>query len=336
MRPNGRVLLLGVIAMACSACVPTPGPGAYQPSSAGVGPRLSPTTSCSSAQFLEAKVRYLRTGGFDFNHNGFVGPGKTYAPPDPRYFAPLDPNNPQQRQYAIDLTSAFNYAPPWFQQVLCNDTAYVFVDQANQAEPVAWGFWENGEDQYPPGKNSSNYALQNYIGISELMWAGNPQRGIPASPTLHQYETLRLRALLTNVPLSTPIPSYGPANIGADIFGMTLLAILAHETGHVIEHTSQTRIRNCVSGSWSDWPYLVRGPKRIHQFRDEFGTFTDSNVARPSSINALYPGNQATFRKDLGHIFGVDSGTPGGRVGQVLLRWFRPARTRSILTPCLL
>jgi hypothetical protein len=141
----------------------------------------------------------------------FLAPGASY---DPRAFASPPQGAPVGSPFAEDLNRAFAIAPVAFQARLCGLDG-VFIDQtacASVQECIgrAWGF----RQRYPASGQGR------YIGIPAALWQGRPAYSEFANHILHAL-----------IPLDSAVYSRG--NPGADTFAMTVLAVLAHELGHV-------------------------------------------------------------------------------------------------------
>ena len=94
---------------------------------------------------------------------------------------------------------------------------------------ASWGFRE-GPGIYTLTGNQDHY--QRYIATSAGPWSG---QGVSA-PTYSKYEQAILDLLLPHIGsfTSNSAPQYQPANPGAEISAMSVLAALAHEFGHVL------------------------------------------------------------------------------------------------------
>ncbi len=176
------LLAASIIVATCFACAsPAPQPPAPAP---------SVTLACSTI----ANVRML-SPSFD----------PTLANGTPVSTGPAPAN------IQADLITAYNTAPPFFKNQLCNLTG-IFVTSDFQS----WGY-----------RNVSDGSR--YIAISTSLWSGNP----PAAITLDQYENRVFGPPLSwpQPPIDSSPPTYLPVtpNVGS----MTILAALAHEFGHV-------------------------------------------------------------------------------------------------------
>ena len=214
MKPGALILCLGLICVVEASCQPIP----TQPPKA-FGAVGSIACQIDAVTFVKTKVFFLS------------------LPFDPQatnqYHSPSGPivgdNSPP---YSRDLIAAYNAAPPFFQGMLCGlDGVFIVKNQCNTNPCVpgdvidySWGSREH-PSQFPSGPPAK---YGRYIAISQQLWrAGQP-------PSLTAYETGRLQHLLgdwtkrkNNV--SPPSLSYAKPNSG-----MSVLAALAHEFGHVL------------------------------------------------------------------------------------------------------
>jgi hypothetical protein len=194
-----------------------------------------------------------------------------------------------------DLQQAFTIAPAFFKQLLCGldgvfiNTVDCSFDYTNDICPgltdkqitdASWGFRE-GPSLFPPNQQPSQY--NKYIAMSAGPWQ---QAGIPA-PNFSAYEQRILDQLLPwSSSASVQKPTYGPANTGADISAMTVLAALAHEFGHVLWYDTFRP----VPGGPYDWSTFCHGTFFANSWRQvdapppwrSFGAIQNSH--HPSAI----------------------------------------------------
>ena len=217
---------IGLVASLCASFAPmgrAQGEGQY--AAVIQQARLAAFTDCASGKglsFVEQKVRFLDRGSFDVENNGGTGnQGRG------RYSEPVPSRDSVGTPYSNDLADAFDAAPQQFKDELCK-LNMVFVDRSNQ-DRYGWGFWE-ATDQRPHGKP------QKFIGISSEVW-GDQNPAPRLTNRLSDGETNVLQALLdswTNTPDYQPYD--GTAGTNPDTPQMALLAILAHEVGHVLSY----------------------------------------------------------------------------------------------------
>jgi hypothetical protein len=190
------LLCAGLLAALCFACVQQQ-------------PFVGPTATCDPSPFL-AKA-FLLAPGFKPQATGH-----NYQPPQPA--AAVDPKG----NIGQDLASAYCLADPLVQQQLLRLTS-VFINQ-DVCTPAgacgSWGYRERPDQQPGTGR---------YIALSATLWPDS------SSPAIHYsvYENARLSDLLAwpSVGGPTYTPSTGSQS---DSSGMTVLAALAHEYGHVL------------------------------------------------------------------------------------------------------
>jgi len=200
-RAAGLVLILGLVVGLYSACqlatsAPTSPPAGTVGSFPTCAQRNPPILTGDD---FAATVRFV-SGPYD--PSGFGAPPRG-APVGAPYFA--------------DLSRAFTNAPPAFRDQLCGLDG-VFIDQTpcgsfGACEPHSWGF------------RGRLGGTGRYVGLTAGLWTA------AVNPTYAQFETALLQTLLP--PTLLGVVSYGAANSGADTFAMSVLASLAHETGHV-------------------------------------------------------------------------------------------------------
>ena len=180
-------------------------------------PSSQSVAACTLPKFL-SKVHFLATSPpFSLPSSGFQN-----APPIDTV-TPVDPNG----TIASDLMGAFNMAPDFFKNQLCNLTG-IYIDRtgcsgydpsscgSDPAEPL-WGF---------RAFDSSGHSAGEFIGT----WLGLWKKGaLGHAPLFSKFETGRLQTLL-NWTSSNP-PVHLSAN--PDTASMTVLAVLAHEVGHI-------------------------------------------------------------------------------------------------------
>lgn len=209
------MLTIGFVALALFACAPVPPP---KLGGVAVLP-VRGASVCPVATFL-GNVHYLAQTmpPFSLPSSGFQS-----APPIDTN-TPVDPNG----TIASDLMAAFNTAPDFFKNQLCSLTG-IYIDRTGCANYIPsscsgspptdslWAFRAFDAQGHSSGR---------FIGT----WLGLWQNGVQGhAPVFSKFETGRLQALL-NWTSSSP-PAYIVAN--PDTTAMTVLAILAHEVGHI-------------------------------------------------------------------------------------------------------
>ena len=204
MKASSLILSIGVVTLACAACVPPP-------AQVAPGPAQALLASCDPTPFL-SKVSVLRIP-FDptavgANASAPVGIGQVSG------------------VIAQDLGNAYCIAPQFLKQQLLGLTGiYVNPTGCAQGDPNncsisdtqvtsnSWGYRERPNQSHNAGR---------YIATSAGLWnQGNH------APGFHDYETKLLKLLL----LSWTTPQYMTA--APDGPEITTLAALAHEMGHV-------------------------------------------------------------------------------------------------------
>ena len=212
MRLIALIVTAGItIGVSLFACAPPPPPHA-----GGVAaPPSRIAAVCPLTTFL-SKVHFLATSPpFSLPSSGFQN-----APPiDP---TPINPSIIQ------DLTAAFNTAPDFFKNQLCDLTG-IYIDRTGctSYDPSScsgpdpadrlWGF-----RAFDGFGNSAG----EFIGT----WLGLWQKGVQGhAPVFSKFETGRLQALLNWKSSNPPVYDFAQPDTAA----MTVLAVLAHEVGHI-------------------------------------------------------------------------------------------------------
>ena len=227
---------------ACSGPAPGPAPRHHALSLTGTRDCVPNNGVLSGAEIVDAKVRWLPAGSFDFIHNGGndVGGSGTYVRP-PAVMKVMDGSSPLT--YASDLAAAFEKTPPWYRKSLCGlDAVFVFEPDSSNSQggsPSGWAFWETPDQalQAYQNDNTQPIAPQQFIGISSSIWSLLKTNSDP----LGAYETQVLQTLLQFQSPAT-YPSVASTVAGnSDPWSLTLLGILSHELGHVLWHSECSR-----------------------------------------------------------------------------------------------
>jgi hypothetical protein len=202
---SALVLCAGLVVATCFACAPVP------PAAPPAPPPAAPLCSAADPQSFVNAVQLLAANYTPPNGNN--GP---YQPPSGQSF-------PWSQAMRADLLNAFSNAPMFFRQHLCQlNGIYINANGCPNNDPNecgaqamfsnSWGF----RSRFDPDKGNT------YIAISATLWAPG---GGPAM-AFRRYETELLRSFA--------------GSAGASVYAarpddswMTVLAALAHETGHV-------------------------------------------------------------------------------------------------------
>jgi len=217
MKPHTLALTVGIIALTLFACVPPPPP---QPAG-GLLPISRATAVCPVEKFI-GKVHFLDTSSsYSLPLSGYQNP------------PPID-STQVPGGITQDLASAFNAAPDFFKAQLCGLSG-VYIDPTGcrshdpstcdrlTDEDIAGSSW--GFRKYPAGEK--------YIGTSLGLWRTGGH-----APPFDQFETRRLRALLTTLSpregQDPRPPAHRPGPPSSNDATTTVLAVLAHEYGHAL------------------------------------------------------------------------------------------------------
>jgi hypothetical protein len=212
----GDLFCIGLTLVVAAAC----GPPSTEVPVVGTPAPMAQTCDHSSTgnDFVSAKV-FLLSPAFDPKSGAAPGPSEIV-----RHVLPTDP-------YWNDLAAAFDIAPDFFKDKLCSLDG-IFVAQntcaptgctADDAIDRSWGF----RQQISPPKR--------YIAASAALWKNG------SAPVFTAYKNLRLRAALTRLHANgrnwldlagSQPPQFTSAS--PDTAAMSVLAVLTHETGHVL------------------------------------------------------------------------------------------------------
>ena len=268
MKPISFVLGFGLIAILGVACQqPTVNRQTRELPMAGALPQVCQAKGItSSSDFVSERAFFLPA---------------TY---DPRAGGtpPLGAN--VNGQYATDLAAAFDAAPPSLKAMLCDKDFNVLIVQntcpqsgctADAVIKNTWGF------------RQQTASPKRYIATSAMLW----QNG--SVPTFSAYENVRLPAVLQRADANAKNwpnpPNFPAASTSPDMPVMTLLAVLAHEAGHVLWYDAFVSppggpfsASNFCSGnfyqpgSWSsiNIPHVNDRPGRWIDFAESFSSET--------------------------------------------------------------
>jgi len=312
-----NLLSLAIVSV-IGACAPTVQPATppaplQQQSTADVAkllvlaPQANGCTPGMPESFVARKVQVLASkpdATFENNFGGY----------DPYYLGPSPAGAPTSTESGL-LKRAFELAPRWLQFHLCNQVNFVFVDpNPYRGNPeFGWAFWESSDPAQT--QNGRNQSLARFIGIS---------RAALEDPdlSLGQSETNVVQRLLRNPPAAPAVRvtakiTRGNTNVAADdgSAAWAVLAILAHEMGHMFWHdicdgdNNQNDQRRCfshfhkfgwvdVGGHWTlrSFGDPIPGAK---QLRDESGAALQQPRTVQAALQRLYAGNGPVRFADL-------------------------------------
>jgi len=265
-------LCASVLMAVCSACAPANKADRFD--------RVVCNSPASGSMFIK-NLYYLPTGYTPY-------PG--LATPDPNGNATLVNEDP----YLSSLCLAYNAAPSKFKAQLDGLKA-TYIDKTCTAgarcSSTSWGF-------RPPGTQDT------YIALSAGLWDGDV-------PTYSQFEYLVCSNLLGT---TCPIPAGGTApNPGiqpnADTQTMTIVAVLAHELGHLTWVVGNMEFYSCPGqGKFSDISWNKTDLlQRYHQFGIQSGNTPKAGKQKNDIITDIASGVQNTIDKDLDQIYKDDN-----------------------------
>ncbi len=212
MRTSALTVMAGLaIALSLFACV-TPPP----PRSGVAAAPIRAAAGCSLPTFL-GKVVYLAQTmpAFSLPDSGFANQ------------PPVDTKQPMNDHIIRqDLSQAFNAAPDFFKNQLCSSGLMkIYIDRTGCSgyDPSScttapaqqlWGF-----RAFDDTGNSTGEFIGTWLGL----WKNGH------APVLSYYETARLQNLLNWTSSNPPVADFA----NPDTSAMTMLAVLAHEIGHI-------------------------------------------------------------------------------------------------------
>jgi hypothetical protein len=293
MKRNATIICLGLVVMLCDSCGQSQQEGALN-------------ACLLESPFVAKQVVDLPDGsGFDpIDYGNCTTTGADCDNPPPT-------NNPAPSSYGSAIEQAIKIAPCKFQSEIAT-FSYIYIDHETKPKPNkpdVWGLRETLHDN------------RKHIGISEKVLQALFASGTPYA----LYETGVLRTLLTKKTPPSPLPLPAPAvdwlngtpndpskpgisyeKAVPDSQAIAILAILAHEMGHVIWWEQNVGTKQCdVSGvnpyfySYSGWnkPTIPR----FHEFgiedtkngdvrpdKDKVRSYLVSGAAYfPFAVNAL-------------------------------------------------
>jgi hypothetical protein len=220
---------------------------------------------------ITSKVVLLDKGFDPIKYGNCDSPNCSSKSPDKFYS-----NIPPSAGNVADINSAFILAPSPFQSDLCTlDKVYIDTDPDVEHKPLVWGLRERARGGLT------------HVGINQQVLTA-----LPANGAYTYYENFILNGLLTSRlqvrrPINPrnhdwPLPDFNYTSADEDTRAMAILAILAHEMGHVIWWERLLENQQCnyiyfyrFSG-WTDY-------KIGHGFHD-FGKDVNLRTADPPDI----------------------------------------------------
>lgn len=195
------------------------------------------------------------------------------------------------------IVAAYNAAPPFFQAALCRvDHIYIDTDTKNPAKPSVWGMRE----RINPDENNQPRI---HIGIAKGLLADIAKRPKPYAA----YENQLAAALLAPSPMA-PAKSLAPLSYtaspdpakGPQPAAIAVLAILAHEMGHIVWWE-----RDVGAG---DFPAISWTGKSVQHGFHEFGVADPQNPPQRPPVKTdvqygLRYGTPAQVAADLQKVY---------------------------------
>jgi hypothetical protein len=172
---------------------------------------------------ISAKVAELGPGFSPVDY-GNCAPGIACNFREPREFVAKAPAAALRGETAV-IAAAYNAAPAFFQDALCRlDHIYVDTDTKDTQKPSVWGMRERLNVDPATGKPRT------HIGISRQVLASLAKQARPYS----SYENRVARMLLSGAPANLIAYAAAPDPGGKQPAALAVLAILAHEMGHIV------------------------------------------------------------------------------------------------------
>ena len=224
------MVLSVMLAAACSACTQAASPPAPPPIETTSAPTA--VANCHTGPNLQdpflAHVHVLQPNFSPTSHN--------QSPP-------IDNSAVLNQDVGADLTAAFNAAPPSFQRQLCKlDGIYIDPTGCSGNDPTTCNLSDTDIANHSWGyrKYTSTGSTGEYIAVSLALWKNDPKQpwSCPGSqkvcsPPFHIYKTRLIQALLPMLSKKAgDLPKHTKAIPNDN--ALTVLATLAHETGHVL------------------------------------------------------------------------------------------------------
>lgn len=269
-----------------------------------LAPQANGCTPGVPQSFIAGKVRALASTPdvtFETNFGGY----------DPDYRGPSPAGMPSAYESDL-LRRAFELAPRWLQFNLCNQVNFVFVDpnQYRGNAEFGWAFWESSDPAQT--QNGKNHSLARFVGVSRAALEDK-------SLTLGQSETHIVQSLLGNPAAASPVrviarisQGYTSGAQDTDNAAWAVLAILAHEMGHMFWHdvcdgdSNQRDQKRCFAHfhkySWQNvgdhWTLRTFGEKipAAAQLRDDIVPGLQRGRVSSAALERLYAGKGTPVR----------------------------------------
>ncbi|HEX3882840.1 MAG TPA: hypothetical protein VHW66_09295 [Stellaceae bacterium] len=222
---------------------------------------------------IAGKVAELSPGFAPVGY-GNCEPGPTCTFRGPHEYIGKTPAAARSSEAAL-IVAAYNAAPPFFQAELCRlDHIYIDTDTKNPAKPSVWGMREriNSEPNNQP---------RIHIGIAKAVLTDLARQPRPyaayenhlAGTLLAASPTTPARSLAALSYAAAPDPAKAPQPAA-----IAVLAILAHEMGHIVWWERDVGA--------SDFPAISWTSKAVQHGFHEFGVENPQNPAQRPPVKA--------------------------------------------------
>lgn len=222
---------------------------------------------------IAAKVAELKEGFAPVGY-GNCKPGPACSFRGPREYIAKTPAASQSADAAL-IVAAYNAAPPFFQAALCRvDHIYIDTDTKNPAKPSVWGMRERLN---PDGNKQPRI----HIGIAKALLTDLTRQHTPYATYENQLAGTLLAASPTTPARSLTALSYTAAPDPArppQPAAIAVLAILAHEMGHIVWWEKDVGA--------SDFPAISWTSKNVQHGFHEFGIEDPQNPAQRPPVKA--------------------------------------------------
>jgi hypothetical protein len=304
MRASTLSIVLGAALLLGSCHKPLPPPTEshrYQ----GPPPGRSAPAACIAAgiidggRFVAERVRVLKS--FAFLDNGYV---------NGHYVRPQYEPGPPPDPYFSDLADAFDAAPLYLAEALCNPSLvqWVFIDKANPT-PFGWSYWEIRDPSLPEGGQADGTGR--YIAVGSSLW--NPQL-----VSLANFETGILEKLLKVEPgpvyREVTVSTRSDSSSGGRQDTLTLIAVLAREVGLMINFENRVATARICSGL----PFQSFSWKPIHKFSEVGHIHLLGEENDPAFVQHRRPARRPSeIRQFFKDVFPVDTTAAADALAQI-------------------
>jgi hypothetical protein len=290
MKPNAVAPVIGLLILGLFACVLSPPP---------VAAATTPPY-CGNPANVDSFINHVH-----FLTSPFV-PQPPFNQSPPIDSASLE-TIAASTNIQSDMIDAFNRSSNEFKKYLCETLDAILINPCtpNSYDPGACGIGDLGTARQTWGLRTPSSPSKRYVALSLALWRGGH------APALHEFETRRLQALIGTLGTpNIPLPEFTSAD--PDAPGMSVLALLAHESGHVYWYdvfvpspggaaTVSTAMARCffAKAAFRYGPWVPPGRwLKFGQIRD-----SESNAELLELPRLLTPAGSARFAANVHRIY---------------------------------